>query len=84
MLRSLVKLANTLMEKNPQVLRAAKEVFKTARTMDYWQAEEYMQAKSIALRATDPERGRETGIRQFIDEKRYRPALEAYDREAVE
>jgi len=79
-----VKLAHTLMEKNPQVLRAAKEVYKTARTMDYWQAEEYMQAKSIALRATDPERGRESGIRQFIDEKVYRPALQPYRRDSAD
>jgi trans-feruloyl-CoA hydratase/vanillin synthase len=75
-----VKLARKLMDKNPQVLRAAKEVYKTARTMDYWQAEEYMAAKAIALRATDPERGREEGIRQFIDEKAYRPGFGAYRR----
>lgn len=76
-----VKLAQKLMTKNPQALKAAKEVFKTARTMDYWQAEEYMAAKSTALQATDPERGREKGIRQFIDEKTYRPGMEAYRRE---
>jgi trans-feruloyl-CoA hydratase/vanillin synthase len=75
-----VKLARKLMEKNPNTLRAAKEVYKTARTMDYWQAEEYMAAKAIALRATDPERGYEEGIRQFIDEKRYRPGFGAYHR----
>ncbi|MEE9548791.1 MAG: p-hydroxycinnamoyl CoA hydratase/lyase, partial [Candidatus Binatia bacterium] len=39
-----VKLAQKLMEKNPSVLRAAKEVYKTCRTMDYWQAEDYMAA----------------------------------------
>ena len=65
----------------PAVLRAAKEVYKTCRTVDYWQAEEYMMAKAIALRATDPENGREKGIRQFLDEKRYRPGLGEYIRE---
>ena len=39
-----------------------------------------MSAKAIALRATDPEKGREQGISQFIDEKRYRPGLQAYPR----
>jgi trans-feruloyl-CoA hydratase/vanillin synthase len=76
-----VKLAQTLMAKNPQVLKAAKQVFKTVRTMDYWQADEYMEAKGIALRATDPEHGREQGIKQFIDEKTYRPGLQSYRRD---
>ncbi len=75
-----VKLAQKLLGKNPHTLRAAKEVYKTARTMDYWQAEEYMAAKATALRATDPERGREKGIEQFLDEKRYRPGLGQYIR----
>lgn len=76
-----LKLARKLLGKNPHTLRAAKEVFKTCRTMDYWQAEEYMAAKGIALRATDPERGREKGIQQFLDEKRYRPGFGQYIRE---
>ncbi len=78
-----VALARKLMTKNPQTLQAAKEVYKTCRTMDYWQAEEYMAAKAIALRATDRERGRDRGIRMFVDEKRYRPGLEAYPRDGV-
>jgi feruloyl-CoA hydratase/lyase len=77
-----VALCRKLMTKNPHTLRAAKEVFKTCRDFDYWQAEEYMAAKAIALRATDPEKGREQGIRQFIDEKRYRPGLQAYPRDS--
>jgi trans-feruloyl-CoA hydratase/vanillin synthase len=76
-----VKLARRLMEKNPNALRAAKEVYKLCRTMDYQQAEDYLGAKGMALRATDPERGRDKGIRQFIDEKKYRPGFEAYKRD---
>ena len=75
-----VKLARKLMEKNPSVLRAAKEVYKTCKTMDYWQAEEYMGAKGVALRATDPEKGREEGMKQFLDDKTYRPGFGAYNR----
>ncbi|HEV8342454.1 MAG TPA: p-hydroxycinnamoyl CoA hydratase/lyase [Candidatus Binatia bacterium] len=75
-----VKLAKKLMEKNPAVLRAAKEVYKTCKSMDYWQAEEYMGAKGTALRATDPEKGREKGMQQFLDEKTYRPGFGAYQR----
>lgn len=75
-----VKLAKKLMTKNPHTLRAAKEVYKTCKDMDYWQAEEYMAAKATALRATDPEGGREEGIKQFVDEKRYRPGFGQYIR----
>jgi trans-feruloyl-CoA hydratase/vanillin synthase len=75
-----VKLAKKLMEKNPQVLRAAKEVYKYCRNMDYGQAEDYMAAKGTALRLSDPERGRETGMKQFLDEKTYRPGFGPYKR----
>jgi trans-feruloyl-CoA hydratase/vanillin synthase len=75
-----VKLANKLMQKNPQVLRAAKEVYKYCRNMDYAQAEDYMAAKQTALRLTDPEKGRETGMKQFLDDKTYRPGLGNYKR----
>ena len=75
-----VKLAKKLMEKNPNTLRAAKEVYKLCRTMDYSQAEDYMAAKGAALRAMDPEKGREEGTRQFLDEKSYRPGFGAYQR----
>jgi trans-feruloyl-CoA hydratase/vanillin synthase len=62
------------------VLRAAKEVFKTCKSMDFWQAEEYMSAKGTALRLTDPEKGREKGMQQFLDDKTYRPGFGAYRR----
>jgi trans-feruloyl-CoA hydratase/vanillin synthase len=77
-----VQLANKLMEKNPNVLRAAKEVYKICRTMDYWQAEDYMGAKGTALRATDSEKGREKGMKQFLDDKTYRPGFGAYSRKS--
>jgi trans-feruloyl-CoA hydratase/vanillin synthase len=68
------------MEKNPHALRAAKEVYKFCRTMDYAQAEDYMTAKGAALRATDPEKGREAGTKQFLDDKTFRPGFGAYKR----
>jgi trans-feruloyl-CoA hydratase/vanillin synthase len=77
-----VKLCQKLMEKNPAALRATKEVFKTCRNMDYTLAEEYIGAKIVALQATDPEKGRNKGIDQFVKEKKYRPGLESYDRSA--
>lgn len=76
-----LKLARLLLQKNPQVLRAAKEVYKHCKTMDYAQAEDYMSAKGTALRLSDPERGRERGMEQFLDDKSYRPGLSHYSRE---
>ncbi len=75
-----LKLARLLMQKSPAVLQAAKEVYKHCKTMDFGQAEDYMAAKGTALRATDPERSRETGMKQFLDEKTYRPGLTHFDR----
>ncbi len=75
-----IKLANKLLEKNPHTLKAAKEVYKTCKTMDYWQAAEYLSAKGIALRATDPEKSREAGMKQFLDDKTYRPGFGVYKR----
>ena len=41
-----------------------------------------MLAKGKALRLSDPEKGYETGVEQFLDAKSYRPGLEEYDRNA--
>jgi trans-feruloyl-CoA hydratase/vanillin synthase len=75
-------LALTLLEKNPIVLRQAKVAFKQAREMDWDMADDYLMAKQEQGRFQDPERGREQGIRQFLDEKSYKPGLGAYRREA--
>ncbi len=75
-----VQLARTLLGKNPNALRAAKEVYKTCKTMDFWQAEEYLMTKFAALQATDPERGGQEGIRQFIEDRSYRPGFGGYRR----
>jgi trans-feruloyl-CoA hydratase/vanillin synthase len=80
LLEETIKLANKIKEKNPAALRAAKEVYKACKTMDYWQAEDFMSAKSAALGATDPERGREKGMKQFLDDKTYRPGFGGYNR----
>jgi trans-feruloyl-CoA hydratase/vanillin synthase len=73
-------LAGLLLDKNPEVLRATKQVLKSAKTMDFWQAEEYMMAKSAEMRMRDTDHGRDKGIQQFIDDKSYRPGFGAYRR----
>ena len=75
------KLANTLMEKNPTVLRAAKHAYRRVRTMAWDDAEDYLMSKMDQVRFFDEERGRDQGLKQFLDEKSYRPGLQAYRRD---
>ena len=74
-----VKLAKKLMGKNPHALRAAKEVYKSCKTMDFWQAHEYMSAKQAQLKSWDTEQGRAKGLKLFLDDKKYRPGFETFD-----
>jgi trans-feruloyl-CoA hydratase/vanillin synthase len=62
------------------VLRAAKLGFKHCREMSWERAEDYLYAKLEQSQFRDPERGREKGLAQFVDEKSFRPGLESYSR----
>jgi feruloyl-CoA hydratase/lyase len=82
-LRSEVEsLARELLEKNPVVLRAAKLGFKHCGAMSWDQAEDYLYAKLEQSQFLDAERGREQGLAQFLDEKKFKPGLETYHRPA--
>jgi trans-feruloyl-CoA hydratase/vanillin synthase len=70
-----MELARKLMQISPAVLRAAKQALHVVPDLSYDQAWDYLMAKNTALRAQDPEGSRDRGIRQFIDEKKYRPGL---------
>jgi len=76
-----LELARVLIEKNPVVLRQAKIAHKIASDMTWEQAADYLMAKSDQAALHDPENGRDAGMRQFLDEKSYRPGLGAYRRE---
>ena len=73
-------LARKLLEKNPTVLRHAKTAFKVVRDLDWDTSEAFLTAMAISSGASDPERGREKGMSQFLDEKSYRPGLGPYRR----
>ncbi|OFZ87198.1 MAG: p-hydroxycinnamoyl CoA hydratase/lyase [Betaproteobacteria bacterium RBG_16_64_18] len=74
------ELAKTLLTKNPSALRTAKVAFKMSSEMTWEQAADYLGAKSDQLQFVDPERGRVQGMKQFLDDKTYRPGLGAYRR----
>jgi feruloyl-CoA hydratase/lyase len=75
------ELANLLLAKNPAALRACKQACKRVQDMSWDDAEDYLFAKLDQLRFLDPEKGREKGMAQFLDEKSYRPGLGPYRRE---
>ncbi len=76
-----LKLAEKLAAKNPATVRYTKEGMRQVRGMTEAQAADYLAAKSDALRFRDAEGGREEAMKQFLDEKVFRPGLENYIRE---
>ena len=56
------------------------QAVKAVKDMQMETAWEYLGAKSMALRAADPEKTRERGMREFLDNKTYRPGLQPVKR----
>lgn len=75
-----VKLANELRKKNPEVLRATKQAVRRVRGMDYFQALDYLAAKMSEIRQRDKEDSFHQGLNQFLDDKSYRPTFEPFKR----
>ncbi|EKJ8518158.1 p-hydroxycinnamoyl CoA hydratase/lyase [Pseudomonas aeruginosa] len=73
------EVANVLLKKNPVALKATKDAIRRVREMTYDNAEDYLVRAQEAANSFDGD-GRQEGIRQFIDEKSYKPGLGAYDR----
>src|SRR3954471_19746944 len=71
-------LAERLMKKSPAVLRATKQAIRHCRTMDVAQSYEYLAEKGKAIKVADQEDSYNTGLRQFLDEKSYKPTYEPF------
>jgi feruloyl-CoA hydratase/lyase len=78
-----VAFAKKLMEKSPAAMRYTKEAIRAVRFMNEPQANDYLSAKSDALKYNDKEKGREQGMVQFLDEKSYRPGLTHFKRKTA-
>lgn len=74
------ELARNLLSKNPTVLRQARIAYKYVREMNWEQAAEYLTAKMDQTHLVDPEKGRAKGLKQFLDDKSFRPGLGHYAR----
>ncbi len=72
------EVAKVLLGKNPVALKATKDAVRRVREMTYDNAEDFLVRAQEAANSFDNE-GRKEGIRQFIDEKSYKPGLGAYD-----
>jgi len=74
-----VKLAKKLMAKSPNAMRYTKEAIRAVRRMGVNVAGDYLTVKNQACKMTDIIPGRDEGMRQFLDEKSYRPGLGQLD-----
>jgi trans-feruloyl-CoA hydratase/vanillin synthase len=72
------QVADALLEKNPATLKAAKDAVRRVIEMPYEAAEDYLVVRQESLNYLDKTEGRKEGIKQFIDDKTYRPGLGAY------
>lgn len=73
-----VELAEKIMAKNLATYLSAKEAFKAVLHMNFAQSNEYLRAKSAELRLTDRSRGREQGMKGFLDDKVFKPGKGPY------
>jgi feruloyl-CoA hydratase/lyase len=70
--------AHVLLKKNPVALKATKDAIRRVGEMTYDNAEDFLVRAQEAANYFDNE-GRKEGIKQFIDDKSFKPGLSAYD-----
>ena len=73
-----VELAEVLLKKNPVTLKAAKDAVRRTVEMTFDNAEDYLIRAQEAANFFDNE-GRKEGMRQFLDDKTYKPGVGTYD-----
>jgi trans-feruloyl-CoA hydratase/vanillin synthase len=79
-----INFAKMMQEKSPAAVRYTKDAVRAVRFMNEPQAQDYLNCKSDALKYMDKEGGRQEGMKQFLDEKTYRPGLGHFKRKKAE
>jgi trans-feruloyl-CoA hydratase/vanillin synthase len=74
------EVAEKLIEKNPITLKAAKDAVKRVTELTFDNSINYLIQAQMAANFFDGGEGRKEGMKQFLDDKTYRPGLGAYDR----
>jgi trans-feruloyl-CoA hydratase/vanillin synthase len=75
------QVAKVLMQKNPVALKATKDAMRRVGEMTYDNAEDFLVRAQEAANSFD-NHGRKEGIKQFIDDKSYKPGLSAYNKKS--
>ena len=73
-----VQIAEMLLKKNPVTLKAAKDAVRRTVEMTFDSAEDYLIRAQEAANFFDND-GRKEGMRQFLDDKSYKPGVGTYD-----
>ena len=73
-----VQIAEVLLKKNPVALKAAKDAVRRTVEMTFDNAEDYLIRAQEAANFFDNE-GRKEGMKQFLDDKTYKPGVGTYD-----
>jgi trans-feruloyl-CoA hydratase/vanillin synthase len=74
------EVAQRLLQKNWETLKATKDAMRRVREMTYDNAEDYLIRAQEALNWHDRSDGRHAGMQQFLDDKSYKPGLGHYDK----
>jgi trans-feruloyl-CoA hydratase/vanillin synthase len=74
------EVAEKLLQKNWETLKATKDAMRRVREMTYDNAEDYLIRAQEALNWHDSSDGRHAGMKQFLDDKTYKPGLGPYDK----
>jgi feruloyl-CoA hydratase/lyase len=74
------EVAQNLLSKNWDTLKATKDAMRRVREMTYDAAEDYLIRAQEALNWHDKSDGRHRGMKQFLDDKTFKPGLRAYDK----
>jgi feruloyl-CoA hydratase/lyase len=72
--------AQKLLTKNWDTLKATKDAIRRVREMSYDNAEDYLIRAQEALNCHDKSDGRHRGMKQFLDDKTFKPGLAGYDK----
>jgi len=72
--------ARRLLKKNTFTLKATKDAVRRVREMTYQNAEEYLIRAQEALNWHDKSDGRHVAMKQFLDDKTFKPGLGTYDK----
>jgi feruloyl-CoA hydratase/lyase len=73
------EICEVLLQKNPAALKATKDAIRRVGEMTYDNAEDYLVLAQEAANYFDGA-GRQEALKQFLDDKSFKPGLKAYDR----